>query len=131
MFSTDPISDMLTRIRNALSNGKQSVNVPFSSFKHSIAQQLVSNGFVKNVEIDGEDRSKVIVINLSDNSRPAKINRIERVSKPGRRLYAKSSDIPKVLSGRGMLIVSTPKGLMSDSEARKACLGGELICKVY
>jgi small subunit ribosomal protein S8 len=131
MLSTDPISDMLTRIRNALAGGKIQTRIPFSAMKLRIAQQLVKNGFLSGAVVEGEGIAKDIVITLHGEVETPRINTIERVSKPGRRLYAKAGSMPRIMNGRGMLIVSTSQGLMSDREARKANIGGELICKVY
>ncbi len=129
---TDPISDMLTRIRNAIAVNRQFVNVPFSKHKAQIAQQLASAGFILKVEtVDGSNGFKELKIALREVDAPAKITVIERMSKPGRRLYASASDMKPVLGGRGMVIVSTSEGVMTDFEARKRRIGGELICKVY
>jgi small subunit ribosomal protein S8 len=129
---TDPISDMLTRIRNAIAVNRQFVNVPFSKHKAQIAQQLASAGFILKVEtVDGSNGFKELKIALREVDSPAKITVIERMSKPGRRLYASASDMKPVLGGRGMVIVSTSEGVMTDFEARKRRIGGELICKVY
>lgn len=131
MVSTDPIADMLTRIRNALAVNIYRIEVPHSNLKYQLANQLKKVGFIKNVSESGEGVSKVIVLELRDEDEASRITLIERVSKPGRRLYAKAGDIPRVMNGRGVMIVSTSKGLMSDREARAAGVGGELICKVY
>lgn len=129
--STDPIADLLTRIRNAIMVGKTEVRVPTSKQKLVIAKQLVKNNYIDNVV---EEKSKprnelIITINSTDSN--ARITEIKRVSKPGRRVYVGSNDIPKVKSGRGIVLVSTSKGVMSDHEARKARLGGELLLTVY
>jgi small subunit ribosomal protein S8 len=131
LLSTDPISDMLTRIRNALAGGKAQVRVPFSTMKLHIAEQLVQHGFLQAAQTEGEGIAREVVITLSSDTHAPHINTIERVSKPGRRLYAKAGAIPRIMNGRGMLILSTSKGLMSDQQARQANIGGELICKVY
>lgn len=128
---TDPIADMLTRIRNALAVGKTEVRLPFSRLKQSIAEQIVAAGFLDKVTVDKEGTFPELVIKLHADDQPSRITDLERVSKPGRRLYAKSQEIPRVLGGRGVLIVSTSKGLLTDSEARKQKIGGELICKVW
>lgn len=131
MFSTDPIADMLTRIRNALMLNREFVMVPYSKMKNQLALEIKKAGFIDNVELQGEGMQKQIKITLRGENTPAKINHIERVSKPGRRMYAKSTDIPNVMGGRGVVVVSTSRGLMLDHEARKDNIGGELICKVY
>ncbi|MCE7936642.1 30S ribosomal protein S8 [Candidatus Saccharibacteria bacterium CPR2] len=131
MVSTDPISDMLTRIRNAILVNKTEIELPYSKIKLSIAQLLKKEGFLEDVrkQDSGERKSIVITIN-NEGSNPA-ITHIERVSKPGRRLYAPVEKIPRVKQGRGIMVLSTSKGIISDNEARKLRLGGELICKVY
>jgi small subunit ribosomal protein S8 len=131
MVSTDPISDMLTRIRNAILVSKSEVSLPHSNIKQSVAEILKSNGFLDKVSVDGEGISKKLKIVINDEASNARITEIARLSRPGRRLYARSSDIPTVKQGRGIVIVSTSKGVMTGDEARKAQIGGELICKVY
>lgn len=125
--TTDPIADMLTRVRNAMAVDKDSVMVPYSKIKAGIADILSQHGFVGKVKVEGDGTLKALHIKLEG----AKITQISRVSKPGRRIYTASKDIPTVLSGRGIVIVSTPSGLMTGNEARKLGLGGELICKVW
>lgn len=129
--STDPIADMLTRIRNAISVGKNEVLVPHSKIKQSIAELLVRNHFLAHVSIVNMSMGKVIKITISNPGANANITEISRLSKPGRRQYAGADKIPVVKRGRGVILVSTSKGLMTDSEARKQHLGGELICRVY
>lgn len=131
MVSTDPISDMLTRIRNAIAVGKSEVSLPYSNIKLAVAQILVKNGFLSGVSASGKGIDKKIVIVINEENANPKITEIDRVSRPGRRLYVKAKEIPKVKSGRGIVIVSTPKGVMSGDDARKSSVGGELICKVY
>ena len=129
--STDPIADLLTRIRNAIMVGKTEVRVPTSKLKLVIAKELVKNKYIDNVvEEKGAPRSE-LVITINDADSNARITEIKRVSKPGRRVYVASADIPKVKSGRGIVLVSTSKGVMNDREARKARLGGELLLTVY
>lgn len=131
MVSTDPISDMLTRIRNAILVNKNEVNLPYSSIKERLAKELKSAGFIDNVKIDKTTQFKRLVLTINAPGTNARINKIERVSKPGRRMYAKSDDIPKIMNGRGIVIVSTSQGLMTGDAAKKKRVGGELICKVY
>lgn len=131
MLSTDPIADMLTRIRNAALAGKPHVVVPHSKLKETIAQQLVKAGYLGNMKLSGEGISKVMEIQINEPGANCTFTEIERVSKPGRRVYAGASEIPRVKSGRGIVLVSTSKGVMNGSDARKQRLGGELICKVY
>ncbi len=129
---TDPISDMLTRIRNASAVRKSSVEIPLSQIKFAIAKILESKGFVSSVEVKEEGIRKIIRIGLLyDLSRNPKISSITRISTPGRRVYKKSSEIARVRSGYGFAIISTPNGLMTSDEARKRRLGGEVICEVY
>jgi small subunit ribosomal protein S8 len=131
MVSTDPISDMLTRIRNAIAVRKNEVRAPYSKIKHSVAELLKANNFIDNVSVEGEGISKSIVVTINSANTNARITEIERISKPGRRLYASVEKIPTVKRGRGIIIVSTSKGLMTGDEAKKTRIGGELICKVY
>ncbi len=129
---TDPISDFLTRIRNASRAGKAETSAPHSKLKAAIAKVLLNEGFVSEVK-DGTDENghKTLVIVLKYVDGDASINGIERVSKPGLRLYTKSTEIPRVLNGLGVCILSTPKGVMRDREARRQKLGGEMICNVW
>lgn len=129
MYS-DPISDLLTRIRNASLAKKQDVVLPYSKLKFAIAEVLRNEGYVDRVE-KVEDRHGSIRIRLTyDGNRP-KITHLERVSKPGRRVYAKKGALPKVLNHYGVAVISTPQGLMTNKQAAKAGLGGEVICEVY
>lgn len=129
--STDPIADLLTRIRNAIMAGKTEVRVPASKMKLTVARQLQKAGYLSKVTTEkGTPRDTIVITIVEPGTNPT-INEIQRVSKPGRRVYAGVADIPKIKSGRGIMLVSTSKGVMTDTEARKARLGGELICKVY
>lgn len=127
---TDPISDMLSRIRNAQLVSKQEVVLPFSKMKFGIAKILEKEGFVKNVEKITEAKYPQIRIELIYSDKRPQIQLIRRVSKPGRRVYAKTSDLPVVLSDFGIAIISTPNGLMTNKEARARHLGGEIICEI-
>lgn len=129
--SSDPIADLLTRIRNAISVGKNVVRVPSSKMKKAIADQLVKNGYLVSAKIEKANPRDILVITINDEGSNPAITEIDRVSKPGRRIYAKVDEIPRVVSGRGIMIVSTSKGIMTGREAVKQRLGGELICKVY
>jgi len=129
--STDPIADLLTRIRNAIMAGKNEVRVPASKMKLTVAKQLVKSGYLTSVETEKGTPRDTLVILIHEAGKNATINEIERVSKPGRRVYAGVTEIPRVKSGRGIMLVSTSQGVMTDAQARKARLGGELICKVY
>lgn len=131
MVSTDPIADMLTRIRNAIAVNKNQVAMPFSTIKQKVAEELVRAGFLTKVETTGEGGFKTLVVTINESDTNAKITNIKRLSKPGRRLYAAAKEIPTVKYGRGIVIVSTSKGIMDGASAKKAGLGGELICQVY
>lgn len=129
--SSDPIADLLTRIRNAISVGKNEVRVPTSKMKKVVADVLKQNGYLADVKIEKGSPRDTLVVLINNDGENANITEIDRVSKPGRRVYVKYNEIPRVASGRGMMVVSTSKGVMSGSEAIKNKLGGELICKVY
>ena len=129
--STDPIADLLTRIRNAISVGKNEVCVPSSKMKQAVAEQLKNNGYLADVKVEKATPRDNLVITINKEGENPVITEIDRISKPGRRVYAKVSEIPTIMSGRGMVIISTSKGVMSGHEAAKQRLGGELICKVY
>jgi len=128
MFN-DPISDLLTRIRNASTARKKVVVMPYSKLKEQVAAILKENGFIESVKVTADGGFKSLELGLSSN--PETITSLIRVSKPGRRVYTSSSDIPLVLGGRGLVIVSTSSGVMTGRDARKKGLGGELICKVW
>lgn len=129
--STDPIADMLTRIRNAINVQKCEVLVPHSKIKEAITKQLVDSGYLVKYQNIDTSMGKMLKININDPDKSAAITEISRMSTPGRRWYAGSDDIPVIKRGRGIVIVSTSHGLMNDKEARHKKLGGELICKVY
>lgn len=131
MVSTDPISDMLTRIRNAILVSKTEVSMPHSNIKQSVAELLKANGFISKVSASGAGIDKKLNIVINDEESNPKITEISRLSRPGRRMYARSTDIPSVKQGRGIVIISTSKGVMTGDAAKKANIGGELICKVY
>jgi small subunit ribosomal protein S8 len=129
---TDTISDMLTRIRNALAAKKADVLMPYSKFKHNLAKVLMQEGWIANIEVKEEGRLKnlLVVLKYDDQGLPT-ISGLKRVSKPGQRIYADKTAIPKVLGGMGITIVSTSKGLMTDKVARKEKVGGEVICQIW
>ena len=133
MAMTDPIADMLTRIRNGLQAGHETVAIPASKVKIEIARILKQEGFINNYTVEGETaKDKVVTIELKygpDNTKV--ITGLKRISKPGLRVYAKGDNIPRVLNGLGVAIISTSKGLMSDRDARKANLGGEVVAYVW
>ena len=129
--STDPIADLLTRIRNAALVGKTEGRVPTSKLKKIVAEQLVKNHYLADVKLeDGKPRG-TLVITINNNGENAAFTELARVSKPGRRIYVSSADIPKVKQGRGIVLVSTSKGVMTGAEAVKNKLGGEVLLKVY
>ena len=130
MSMHDPISDMLTRIRNAQIADKASVSMPSSKLKVAIAQVLKDEGYVEEFAVRAEDNKPVLDIQLKYYAGRPVIERIERVSRPGLRIYKGSNDIPKVMNGLGVAIVSTSKGVMTDRKARAAGVGGELLCIV-
>ena len=130
MSMHDPISDMLTRIRNAQRADKASVSMPSSKLKVAIAQVLKDEGYVEEFAVRAEDNKPVLDIQLKYYAGRPVIERIERVSRPGLRIYKGSNDIPKVMNGLGVAIVSTSKGVMTDRKARAAGVGGELLCIV-
>jgi small subunit ribosomal protein S8 len=136
---TDPIADMLTRIRNALSVGKPEVLMPISKVKLNIAKLLEREGWIEKAEIvaDGITGKRgtrfnqlKIALKYDSEGRPS-VSAIKRISKPGLRIYAKKDELPRVLNNLGIAIISTPKGLMTNKEARKNGLGGEVVCEVY
>lgn len=127
MSIVDPISDMLTRIRNAYAVSKETVNVSSSKPKNAILYILKENGYINDFKEEGE---MICIELLYEKSKPA-INSVERISKPGRRMYVKKDEIPTVLSGHGVAVISTSKGMMTGKDAKREHLGGELICRVY
>lgn len=129
--TTDPIADMLTRIRNAIAVRKNEVTLPHSKVKEAVAKLLKDTGFVDNVTVADATVGKTMTITINTEDANARITEIVRMSTPGRRAYAGSDKIPTVKRGRGLVIVSTSKGIMSGDQAKKAGVGGELICKVY
>ena len=124
----DAISDMLTRIRNAQAARHTSAPMPYSKMREAVAKILKSAGFIADVKVEKHGAFQQLIITLAPDRQ---ITALERVSKPGRRVYTKSQEIPLVVGGRGIVIVSTSSGLMTGREARKRGLGGELICKVW
>ena len=130
MSLSDPIGDMLARIKNAQVRNHNKVSLPSSKFKAKIADVLKSEGYIIDYKVN-DDKKPSIEINLKYNSGNPVINTIERISKPGRRIFSSASSLPKINNGLGIAIVSTPQGVMTDVDARKKKLGGEIICKVF
>ncbi|MCY6354707.1 30S ribosomal protein S8 [Clostridium sp. ZS2-4] len=131
MVMTDPIADMLTRIRNANIVRHQVVEVPSSNIKKSIANILFQEGYVKNVEEYADGAVPMLRLSLKYNQKERIITGLKRISKPGLRVYCKKDNIPKVLNGLGVALISTSKGIVVDREARKLGLGGEVICYIW
>ena len=131
MVSTDPIADMLTRIRNAIAVRKNEVVLPHSKVKEAVAALLKDSGFVADVQVTDATIGKTLKVVINEAGDNARITEIVRMSKPGRRYYSGSDKIPVVKRGRGVVIISTSKGMMTGADAKKQGLGGELICKVY
>ncbi len=129
---TDPVADMLTRIRNALGAKHESVNMPASKMKKTLAGILLKEGFIKGYEYKEEGPQGIIRISLKYGAKEESvINGLKRISKPGLRVYAKKDDVPKVLGGLGVAIISTSKGIMTDRDARSNDVGGEVIAFVW
>jgi len=132
MSMTDPIADMLTRIRNANTVGHPTVDVPASKIKKSIAGILLEEGYIDNFEVIDDGKQGNIKITMKYGAHKERvISGIKRISKPGLKVYAKADEVPKVLGGLGVAIISTSKGVISDKEARKLGIGGEVICYVW
>ena len=129
---TDPISDFLTRVRNAIEGRKTQIELPYSRLKHRLADVLKDEGYLITVAEGGEDKKRTLVVGIRwDNQNRAAITTIRRVSKPGQRTYVGADAVPKVRGGLGVAIISTSKGLMSDRAARKARMGGEVLCEIW
>ncbi len=129
--TTDPVADMLTRIRNAIAVRKSEISLPHSNIKESIARLLKESNFIDDVAVAKAPVGKTLSVTINEGSSNARITEIVRLSKPGRRYYVNAKEIPVVKRGRGLVIVSTSKGLMTGDKARAENIGGELICKVY
>ena len=132
MTLVDPVGDMLTRIRNGQMRSLNKINIPFSNFRLKILEVLKKEGYIIDFNIDnGKKKIKFLSVDLKYYEGQPVIKEIKRVSKPGRRVYSRATSIPKVLNGLGLAILSTSKGVMSDTDAIKNNLGGEIICKVF
>ncbi|HET7059932.1 MAG TPA: 30S ribosomal protein S8 [Candidatus Saccharimonadales bacterium] len=129
--TTDPISDMLTRIRNAIAVRKSEVSLPHSNIKESVAKLLKDSNFIDDVKVEKADVGKTLTIRINSDDHNARITEIVRLSKPGRRYYVNAREIPIVKRGRGVVILSTSRGIMTGDQAKTERVGGELICKVY
>ena len=132
MTLTDPIGDMFSRIRNGQMRSLNSIDIPSSNFRKNILKILKEEGFIKDYYIEKSENNKInLKINLKYYEGNPVIKEIKRISKPGRRVYSRANSIPRVMNGLGLAILSTPKGVMSDTEAKKNNVGGEIICKVF
>ena len=131
MSLSDPIGDMIVRIKNAQMRNHKKVEIPSSRFKTNIADVLKEEGFIIDYKVNIQNNKPLLLINLKYNSGNPVINTIERISKPGRRIFSSAESLPKINNGLGIAIISTPKGVMTDIDARKQKLGGEIICKVF
>ena len=131
MSLSDPIGDMIARIKNAQIRNHKKVQLPSSKFKVKIAEVLKSEGYIIDYKVSQESNKPYLEISLKYNSGNPVISSIQRVSKPGRRIFSTAESLPKINNGLGIAIISTPKGVMSDIDARKQKVGGEIICKVF
>ena len=132
MSLSDPIGDMIARIKNAQVRNHKKLELPSSNFKVKIADVLKNEGFIIDYKVNKKETNKAdLMINLKYNSGSPVISTIERISKPGRRIFSSAQSLPKINNGLGISIISTPKGVMTDIDARKQKLGGEIICKVF
>ena len=131
MSLNDPIGDMLSRIKNSQSRNHKKVQLPSSNFKIKISEVLKNEGYIIDYKVSSEDKKPTLEIELKYNYGTPVISSIQRVSKPGRRIFSSAQNLPKINNGLGIAIVSTPKGVMSDIDARKNKIGGEIICKVF
>ena len=131
MSLSDPIGDMIARVKNAQARYHKKVDLPSSNFKSKIADILKNEGFIKDFKISSNENKNILSLELKYHSGSPVINNFERVSKPGRRIFSSADSLPKINNGLGIAILSTPKGVMTDVDARKKKLGGEIICKVF
>ncbi len=131
MITTDPIADMLTRIRNANTQRKTTVDIPYSKEKKAISDILLGEGFIASADVLEDNTFKTIRLTLKYDGKTKVIQGLKRISKPGLRIYANVEELPRVLNGLGIAIVSTSKGIMTDKEARKLNIGGEVIAYIW
>ena len=131
MSLSDPIGDMIARVKNAQARNHKNVELPASNFKTKIAGILKNEGFIKDYKVSSLDSKSILSLELKYHSGNPVISAFERVSKPGRRIFSSADSLPKINNGLGIAIISTPKGVMTDVDARKQRVGGEIICKVF
>ena len=131
MSLSDPIGDMIARVKNAQARNHKKVELPSSNFKSKIADILKNEGFIRDYKVTGEKNKSLLSLELKYHSGNPVISTFERVSKPGRRIFSSADSLPKINNGLGIAIISTPKGVMTDIDARKQKVGGEIICKVF
>ena len=131
MSLSDPIGDMIARVKNAQARKHKKVELPSSKFKSKIADILKNEGFIKDFKVSTEEKKNILSLELKYHSGNPVISNFERVSKPGRRIFSSADSLPKINNGLGIAIISTPKGVMTDIDARKQRIGGEIICKVF
>ena len=128
---TDPIADLIIRIKNAGEAGKASISVPYSTLKENVAHALLKGGYVSSVESKGKKIDKTLEISIAYNGNQPRVNGVERISKPSRRLYQKSKDIRMFKSGFGNIVFSTPQGILLDADAKRLKVGGEILFKIW
>ena len=131
MSLSDPIGDMIARVKNAQVRKHKKVELPSSKFKSKIANILKNEGFIKDFKVSTEEKKNILSLELKYHSGNPVISNFERVSKPGRRIFSSADSLPKINNGLGIAILSTPKGVMTDIDARKQKVGGEIVCKVF
>lgn len=131
MAVTDPIADFLTRIRNASKARKPRVDIPASNMKKSLAEILKNQNFIKDYSVIEDKKQNLIRVELKYSNGSPAISGLKRISKPGLRVYKNSSDLPRVLNGLGVAVISTPKGLLTDKDARTQSVGGEIVCYIW
>lgn len=129
---TDPIADFLIQLKNGYLGGKETVRLPYGQLKYNIAQVLRKEGYIGRVEVGkGEGIQKTLTIELLYRAKKPKMKDVKRISKPGKRVYAKKNTLPKILGGKGMALISTPDGLLTDRQARQKRVGGEVLCAIW
>ena len=131
MSLSDPIGDMIARVKNAQARNHKKVELPSSNFKSKIADILKNEGFIKDFKVSTAEKKNILSLELKYHSGNPVISNFERVSKPGRRIFSSADSLPKINNGLGIAILSTPKGVMTDIDARKQKVGGEIVCKVF